>query len=443
MAELTLDTLVIGFGKAGKTIAMTRGAAGDRVAIIEQDPAMYGGTCINIACVPTKTLLFEAGRSRFEDARDRRNGFIAQLNAANTAMVDQQDVMIIDGRAELLDARTVRVTGGDDELTITADTIIINTGSTPNMPDVPGVDSPRVVDFVQAQQFPARPDHLVIVGAGPIGLEFATMYAKFGARVTLLDAGERLLPDFDADIAAAVEAQLGAQGVTIVHDARADRFTDRQDGITVHFGDDVVTADHALVAIGRSPATAGLGAEAAGLTLGDGGAIVVDEHCHTGLGHVYAAGDVNGGPQYTYVSYDDHRVILSHRWGDGSRTTAGRLVQSTTFTDPPLSTVGPGEDEARRIVEGRGHTLDVRASDIADIAIMPRPKIVRQPAGRAKILVDREADRIVGATLYCVDSQELINFVTLAMRHGIPASAVGSGIYTHPSSTEVFNALLA
>ena len=169
----------------------------------------------------------------------------------------------------------------------------------------------------------------------------------------------------------------------------------------------------------------------------------MDEHLQTNVEGVYAAGDVNGGPQFTYVSFDDHRVITSAVWGDGSRTTSGRIVPSSTFITPPLSQVGLGEDAARKDAEGRGHTLDVRSKNIADIPIMPRPKILGEPEGIAKFLIDVEDDRILGCTLYCVDSQELINLVTVAMTQSVPASALGSAIYTHPSSSEVFNALLA
>ena len=169
----------------------------------------------------------------------------------------------------------------------------------------------------------------------------------------------------------------------------------------------------------------------------------MDEHLRTNVEGVYAAGDVTGGPQFTYISYDDHRVITSDRWGDGSRVTTGRLYPTTTFINPPVSTIGMGEQDAKDNAASRGHTAEVRFKKIADIPIMPRPKILGTPEGVAKFIIDVEDDQILGATLYCVDSQELINFVAVAMRQKIPASALGDGIYTHPSSTEVFNALLS
>ncbi|MEL4153716.1 FAD-dependent oxidoreductase [Corynebacterium bovis] len=424
-------------------------------------------------------------------ARSHRDSFIGTLNAANHAMVENTGVLVVDGHATFTGPRTVTVTGGDphaahpaEQLTVTADTVVINTGSVPVRPPIPGADGPRVLDSTGVQMLPERPRRLAIVGGGPIGLEFATMFAQFGTEVTVLDGSPRLLPRFDRDIADAVHADLRDLGVTVLSGVTVEKITDAAgaaagaggdaDGaaggdaatgttadtaaagsatttgaapVTVTYTDAdgtrrTVDADHILLATGRKPATDGLGLDAAGVEVTDRGAVVVDPHLRTTADGVYAAGDVAGSPQFTYVSYDDHRVVLSDRWGDSSRTTTGRIIPSTTFLEPPLSQVGLGEDGARDDTEARGHTLDVRVQDIRDIAIMPRPKILGQARGRAKILVDREDDRILGATLYCVDSQELINLVTTAMVHGIPASAVGSGIYTHPSSSEVFNALL-
>lgn len=436
-ASLSLDVLVVGFGKAGKTIAMKRAKAGDRVAIVEKSPSMYGGTCINIACVPTKTLLVSAERhahsldddhdSAFDGARDHRDGFIAKLNSANEDMARDAGVMIIDGRARFTGPRTVEVTGGDDVLFISAETVVINVGSVPVMPPIDGID-------------------------GPIGLEFATMFADFGTTVTVLDGADEFLGRYDRDVAATVHEHLASGGIQIISGAKATGFAD--DGgaegsqpVTVTYEtsggeESTVRADRVLVAVGRRPATDDLGLDAAGIEINDRAAIPVDEHLRTGIDGVYAVGDVNGDPQFTYVSYDDHRVVMSDRWGDGSRTAEDRVIPTTTFIDPPLSTVGLGEDAAREEVEGRGHELEVMVADVADLAIVPRPKILGNPAGMVKFLVDRDADRIVGASLFCVDSQELINTVAVAIARDVPASGLGSGIYTHPSTSEVFNAML-
>lgn len=444
-ASTNADVLVIGFGKAGKTIAMNRAEQGDRVILVEQSPKMYGGTCINIGCVPTKTMLVDSEHGvGYEDSVEHRDGFIAKLNHVNKQLADDSGVIIIDGHAAFTDAHSVVVTGGDEELSITADTIIINTGSVPVIPDIPGMDSERVIDSTQAQHLPDKPESLVVVGGGPIGMEFATMFAQFGTKVTILDRGKTFGAKFDEDVAEEFKADLESKAITIINSADVESVNDTADGITVAYsGGKTIDASYALFAIGRRPATDDLGLDAAGINTTKRGAIEVDEHLRTNVEGVYAAGDVNGGPQFTYVSYDDHRVILSDRWGDGERVTTGRLIPTTTFINPPLSTIGLGEKDAREDAASRGHRVDVRFKKVADIPIMPRPKIVGTPEGAAKFIIDVEDDQILGATLYCVDSQELINLVAVAMSNKIPASTIGAGIYTHPSSSEVFNALLA
>lgn len=416
MEKLNVDVLVLGFGKAGKTIAMKRAAAGDKVAVVETDPLMYGGTCINVGCVPTKYLLTQAARGTdFPTAKTGRNEFIAKLNAANKAMVEGKGALVITGPARFSGEKTVTV---GDQVEITAPTIIINTGAVSGVT----VDG-RVHDSTSIQQVAEAPASLAIVGAGPIGLEFATMFNQYGTRVRVYNGAPTFLPRHEAAIAAEVRAHLTAQGIEIVDQA-------------VH---DVADLEEELVlmAIGRHPAVADLNLEATGVEYTERG-IKVDRHCETNVPGIYACGDVNGGPQFTYISYDDHRVVLSHRWGDGSRTTENRVIPTTIFLDPPLSAVGLTEAEA----VAAGHKVSVRQANIAEIPILPRPKIVGKPQGVAKFVVDAETGLILGATLFCIDSQELINTIALAIQHQIPAVEVGEGIYTHPATSELFNALL-
>lgn len=443
MSEMTVDVLVIGFGKAGKTIAMKRASAGDTVAIVEASPQMYGGTCINIGCVPTKRLLTDAHRGLdYLEATQQRDDFISKLNAANKAMQTSRGVLIVDGTARFTAAHTVQVTGGDDQLSITADTIIINTGAVAVRPDLPGIHSSRVVDSTQIQHLDARPERLVVVGGGPIGLEFATMFAGFGSQVTVLDGAPRFLSRSDEDIAAAVAEELGAQGIQIQEQVRVTGFREGNDSIVVEYDGGSIDADLVLLAIGRRPNTDDLDLSSGGIVTTDTGAVQVDEHLRTNVEGVYAAGDVTGGPQFTYISFDDHRVIMDDRWGTGERVTTGRIFPTTTFLEPPLSQVGLSEEQAREKAAAEGFELAVKAANVADLAIVPRPKILRTPQGRVKFLVDASHDRILGATLWCIDSQELINTVALAITEGIPASHLGDGIWTHPSSSEIFNALL-
>lgn len=425
------DLIVVGFGKAGKTIAMKRSAAGDKVALIEQSPQMYGGTCINVGCIPTKKLLFETATGKdFPDAVVARDQLIGKLNAKNLAMATDKGVTVIDGKATFTASHEITVTAGSDTLVLYAPTIVINTGSTPVIPNVPGTDNPHVFDSTGIQHISPLPKHLAIIGGGPIGLEFATLFSGQGSKVTIIDRGELPLKNFDREVAELAKTDLEARGITFLNNAELTGFSG---DLTIALQDRDIDADAALIAIGRRPATDGLGLEQAGIKTGTRGEVLVDAHLRTNIDGIFAVGDVNGGPQFTYVSYDDHRIVLDQLAGTGKKSTAHRLIPTTTFIEPPLSTIGDNTE---------GENVVVKKALIADMPIVPRPKIINQPHGMVKFFVDKQSDALLGATLYCADSQELINIVALAMRHGVTASELGDGIYTHPATSEIFNQLL-
>ena len=451
MEQMRFDVLVIGWGKAGKTLAGKLAGAGKKVALVEKSSTMYGGTCINIACVPTKTLIVSAERrgdadpaAYFADSVTHRDAFISKLRAANYGMLDGK-VALIDGRAQFTGPHTVVVfapeaaEGAEPELSIEAETIIINTGALPAHPPIPGIDLPHVYDSTTIQHADPFPGRLTIIGGSFIGLEFATMFNEFGSEVTVIDPAERLMPRVDEDVAASVRATMEGKGVRFVLGSRVEGIADEGGELVVSAGEERVAGDAVLVAVGRTPASADLGLDAAGIEVNERGFIVVDEHLRTNVEGVYAAGDINGGPQFTYVSFDDHRIILDDLLGDGARTRDDRVaVPWCAFLNPPLASVGMTETEAR---EG-GREVRIAKADIAKIPVMPRPKILGNPAGMAKFVVDAASDKILGATLYCVDSQELINTVALAIRLGATAADLRDGIWTHPSSSEVFNGVL-
>lgn len=442
--ELTVDVLVIGWGKAGKTIAGRLAGEGRKVALVERSPQMYGGTCTNIACVPTKDLIDSASKrdgrdpvSYFTSAVADRDALIARLNHANHAMLEDK-VLLLDGVASFTGPHSVTVSGGDDEIAVHAETIIINTGAHPATLPIPGADGPRVHDSTTIQHVNPLPSRLVVVGGGFIGLEFAQMFARFGSHVTLLEAGETFAPALDSDVADRVRTMLESEGVTIVTDARATSFHDTGDQVDVVTGGQTFTADAVLVAAGRLPATEDLHLEAAGVTTDERGYITVDDQLRTNVDGVYAVGDVNGGPQFTYVSLDDNRVLWD-TLHDGPRRRNDRVaVPTTTFLDPPLSQVGMTMRQARQ----SGLNVLVATKDVATIAAMPRPKIVGQTEGLIRVLVNADDHTILGATLWCIDSQELVNLVGLAMRLGARYETLRDGIWTHPSSTEAFNEVL-
>lgn len=465
MADIDVDVAVLGWGKGGKTLAGALGRAGRTVAVVERSPQMHGGSCININCVPTKALIHHAAtRPGDADPGDwfsasvaRRDTLTAQLRTRNHAMLADVDaVTLVAGHARFTDAHQIEVTAGADRLMIEAETVVVNTGSLPRLPSIPGAAvSDRVFDSTTLQHVEPLPRRLVIVGGGYVGLEFAGMFADFGSHVILVDHHDELMPAEDRDLAHAVRALLQERGVEIVSGARVTSVRDTgHDQVTLTVspsgegpgdgpGDgrswDLV-ADAVLLATGRMPATADLGLDAAGVETDEGGYIVIDEQLRTTAPGVFAVGDVNGGPQFTYVSLDDHRIVLDQLTGTGTRTTTDRVaVPSTTFLTPPLARVGLNETQARRL----GREILVGSKRLPDIAAMPRPKIVGETHGLIKVIVDAGTDEILGATLFCIDAQEVINTIALAMRTATTATQLRDGIWTHPSTTEALNEVLA
>ncbi|MEV5574717.1 FAD-dependent oxidoreductase [Spirillospora sp. NPDC052269] len=450
---LQADLLVIGFGKGGKTLAGVLGRRGQRVVMVEQSDQMYGGTCINIGCVPSKALVHRSQeRPGIDDpaawfeknARDVHE-LTAFLNQKNFAMLDGIDtVTVVTGKARFLSPTTVEVSAGDDRLLISADAIVVNTGAVPVVPPIPGLrESAHLTTSTEMLRGSELPRRLAIVGGGYLGLEFAQMYRSFGSEVTVLEAAPRLVGREDDDVAAALAGILADEGITVVTGATVTEVEDTDGGAVVRYvGEGAkgeVVVDRVLAAVGRAPATEGLGLDAAGVELTDRGAVAVDEHLRTSQPHIYAIGDVNGGPQFTYISLDDHRIVADQLVGTGKRSTKDRrAVPNTTFVTPPLSTVGLTEKAAREA----GHRVKVARKPVAQIAAMPRARIVGETRGLMKVVVDADTDLVLGAALLSVDSQEMINTVALALRHDVTASELRDAIYTHPSSTEALNEVL-
>jgi pyruvate/2-oxoglutarate dehydrogenase complex dihydrolipoamide dehydrogenase (E3) component len=451
--DLQADVLIIGFGKGGKTVAAQMGKLGKRVVLVEQSDRMYGGTCPNVGCVPTKALVHHSRRRRQADSAQEfyahavedvqalttlfRGGNYESLNGADT-------VTVVTGKATFTDAHTVTVGSGSDRVTITGEHILINTGSTPIIPDIPGLQASRyTLTSTDLVQEPSLPQRLAIIGGGYLGIEFASIYRQFGAEVTILEAAPKILRREDDDIAAVAEGILRGEGIDIVAGAHVAEVRDGDTTATVMYEKDgqpvTLEVDAILVGTGRRPNTDGLGLDVAGVRVSPRGAVEVDEYLRTSQPHIFALGDVNGGPQFTYVSLDDSRIVMDQLTGEGKRSTADRVaVPHTLFMTPPLATAGLTERDAREA----GYQVKIAGKPVAEIVAMPRAYVVEETRGVMKFVIDAETDEILGAALLSIDAQELINTVTLAMRHGIKANELRTAIYTHPSSTEAFNEVL-
>ncbi|MEV6286503.1 FAD-dependent oxidoreductase [Kribbella sp. NPDC051770] len=444
---LRADVVVIGFGKGGKIAAGTLGRLGRRVVLIERSDQMYGGTCPNVGCVPTKALVHRSGKRRpgdqpqewFERSVGEVQAITSAFRAGNFEALDgAETITVITGEASFTDPHTVAVETGAGRIEVYGETILINTGSEPVIPDLPGLrESPLTMTNVDLIHTTHLPDRLVVIGGGYLGIEFASIYRRFGSQVTVLEASPRILGREDDDIAAVAEQILTGEGIRIVPGARVREI--RGDDTVVYEKDGrehTLTADAILSATGRRPATAALDLAKAGVRTTPGGAVEVDEHLRTNQPHIYALGDVNGGPQFTYISLDDSRIVLDQLIGEGKRATTDRVaVPQTLFMSPPLATVGLTEKAAREA----GYRIKIGFQPVADIVAMPRAYIVEETRGAMKFVIDLETDQILGAALLSVDAQELVNVVALAMRQGMTATALQRSIFTHPSSTEAFN----
>lgn len=443
------DTIVIGFGKAGKTLAAKLAKQGEKVALIEKDARMYGGTCINVGCIPSKRLVmeaelapahdFEAQSEYYHVAVQEKKKLTAALRMANYNKLIDAGVQVINGTASFLDGKTIEVKGAHDTVQIlSASKFIINTGGRPIIPAVPGVENNRFVftseTMMDNETLPRR---LTIIGGGYIGLEFASMYARFGSKVTILQNGSVFLPKEDRDIAEAVENVLKSYGVSVITGADLKEIREGTAVYAKNGEEDTLDGDAILLATGRRPNTEGLHAQRAGVELTKRGAVVTDKHLRTTTENIWAAGDVCGNLQFTYISLDDSRIILSDMQGDGSRTTENRgAFAYSVFMEPSFSRVGLSEKEAAD--KGLNYHVVRMNTDM-----IPKAKVLRKTTGMLKAVIDKDSGKILGAALFCPESYEIINMVKLAMDHDLDYTVLRDFIYTHPTMSEGLNDLFA
>lgn len=443
------DTIVIGFGKAGKTLAAKLAKQGEKVALIEKDARMYGGTCINVGCIPSKRLVLEAERAPAHDfevqseyyhvAVQEKKKLTTALRMANYNKLIDAGVQVINGTASFLDGKTIEVKGAHDTVQIlSASKFIINTGGRPIIPSVPGAENNRFVftseTMMENETLPLR---LTIIGGGYIGLEFASMYARFGSKVTILQHSSVFLPKEDRDIAEAVENVLKSYGVSVITGADLKEIREGTAVYTKNGEEDTLDGDAILLATGRRPNTEGLHAQRAGVELTKRGAVVTDKHLRTTTENIWAAGDVCGNLQFTYISLDDSRIILSDMQGDGSRTTENRgAFAYSVFMEPSFSRVGLSEKEAAD--KGLNYHVVRMNTDM-----IPKAKVLRKTTGMLKAVIDKDSGKILGAALFCPESYEIINMVKLAMDHDLDYTVLRDFIYTHPTMSEGLNDLFA
>lgn len=436
--------IIIGFGKGGKTLAKNLAAKGESVLVVEKSKKMYGGTCINIACLPSKNLIINAQRGiKFEDAVKQKDEMTTALRNKNYHMVaDEETATVLDGTAKFVDNHTIEIVLDSGEKTkIKGERIFINTGATPIIPQVKGLkESKYILDSTAAMDQNSLPNELVILGAGYIGMEFASMFARYGAKVTVLDTNKKFLKREDDDISEMIFNDLSQDGIEFNLGVKVVEVRDLSDKVEIVYEINgqkrTVKADKLLVATGRKPVTEGLGLENTDIKLDERGAIKVDDYLRTTAENVWAIGDVKGGPQFTYISLDDFRIIFDQLYGKGERKVSDRkLVPYSVFTTPALSRVSLNE------VEAKNKGIEYKLFKLAATSI-PKAKVIGNTRGMYKILVNPDTKEILGATIYGEESYEVINLIALVMKAKLPYTMLRDQIYTHPTMSEALNDVL-
>ncbi len=457
------DAVIIGGGKGGKTLAMYLARQNYKVALIERDPMMIGGGCINVACIPTKTFIASARivhsirraaeygikvegisvdwlgvRKRVEETVSEMRA----LNLKNFTSFPSLDFVLGTGR--FLGPQRVEVAQNDGVVRqLTSKRIFIDTGTRPAIPDLPGLPDIPFLTSESIQRLDAVPSRLLVLGAGYIGVEFAQMMHRFGSKVTVLERGGQILSREDAQIAEALANCLRREGVESQLNAAVEqvrKFADGQVGVTFRTpeGKREWTGSHLLVAMGRAPVTKDLDLPAAGVETTDRGFIKVNDRLETNVPGIWAIGDVSGGPQFTHASLDDFRILRDNVFGNGSRSRSDRYVPSTLFTDPELAHVGLTEKQAT----DRGYEIRVLKVPITPLTV-PRARTTGQMDGLMKATIEKSTQRILGCTILAAEAGEMIGTVQAVMIAEMPATILRDAVLSHPTMVEGFNALFA
>ncbi len=453
------DAVVIGAGQGGSPLAGALADAGHKTAIIEREHV--GGTCINEGCTPTKTMVASA-RVAYLDRRSADYG--VQNGPVNVDMVDvrqrKRDIVetfrggseqrientgnldLIRGEAHFTGPKEleVRLDGGET-VRMSAENVFINVGARPGGVPVDGLDAVPTLDSTTIMELDEVPEHLLVLGGGYVGIEFAQMFRRFGSEVTVVQRGPQLLAREDADVAEAVAEILREDGVAVLLETEAQAVRQDESGgieLTVNEsdGERALSGSHLLVAAGRPPNTDGLNLDAAGVETDKRGFVVVNERLETNVPGVYALGDVKGGPAFTHVSYNDYQVIEANLLNGGDATIADRLVPYTVFMDPQLGRVGLSEAEAR----GQGRDVRVASMPMGHVA---RALEMGESRGMMKAVVDGGTGEILGCAILGIEGGEIMAMIQIAMMGKLPYTALRDGVFSHPTLAESLNSLFA
>lgn len=452
MAE-QYDVLILGSGQGGNPLSSEFVKAGRRVALIER--AEVAGTCINYGCTPTKAMIASAQRAwqarhagelgietgpvhvHLDQVRARKRRIVERFRTSSEKRFANGQPELIRGEARFVGPKEIMVVlkaGGERRLT--AATIVIDTGGSPIVPSIEGLRSVPFLDNVSLMELDAVPEHLIILGGGYEAVEFGQMFRRFGSEVTIVERGAHLLSREDRDVAEALEAILREEGVSVETEAEAARVDGEAGALSVHLASGRrIRGTHLLVCVGRAPNTPDLNLPAAGVAINQQGAIIVDDQLRTNVAGIYAVGDVNGGPAFTHVAYDDYRILRDNLiLGKGTRRTTDRTTVYVVYSDPQLGRIGMSETEAR----AAGKKIRVARMPVSYIA---RAVETGDTRGLLKAIVDRETEEILGAAVLAPEGGELMSMLQVAMMGRLRYTTLVDAVFAHPAYAESLNTL--
>jgi pyruvate/2-oxoglutarate dehydrogenase complex dihydrolipoamide dehydrogenase (E3) component len=448
------EYVFLGGGKGGKTLAMELAKSGKSVAVVEE--GMIGGSCINVACIPSKALIQSARIMHAVQSADILKGAAADVKVDMTqvhrhvrevvdGMVDinakafaASGFDLILGTGRFVAPRRIQVAMNDGrERVVEGVHVFINTGTYAAIPDIPGLRDAAPMTHVDALELDALPEHLIVIGGGYIGLEMAQAFRRLGSKVTIVQEAPRVAMREDADVTDAIESILTGEGIDVRVAVKPLQVSGHSgQSVTVELNDGTrVTGTHLLVATGRVPRTAGIGLDVAGVALDERGFIKVDERLATFAPNTWAIGEVAGTPMFTHASFDDYRVLKSQLAG-GNLTTRDRVIPYAMFIEPELARIGINESDAQR------QGIAVRVAKLP-LASIPRARTTGDTHGFMKAIVDTQSDRILGFTMLGSNAGEVVATVQMAMLGNLPYTAIRDAILSHPTIAEGLNMLFA
>ena len=444
------DLVVLGSGEAGKYIAWTLAKKGMGTVLIERK--YIGGSCPNIACLPSKNVVHSAKVANYfrhseefgitkenwkidmAGVRARKRKMVDGLVEMHLANFRSSGAQLVIGAGKFIAAKTIEVTLPEGGTRIfRGKNVVISTGSRATIDSIPGLAEANPLTHIEALELDQLPNHLLIIGGGYVGLEFAQAMRRFGSEVTIIDRNARLAHREDADVTDLLHDICAKEGIQVITSAHLTRVEGKSgSGVKLHATRDgkeiVLEGSHVLVASGRTPNTNGIGLEAAGVETTPKGFVKVNERLETTASCVWAVGDCAGSPHFTHIAFDDFRIVRDNLTG-GNRVTTGRQVPFCLFTDPEFARIGLSETEAKE----RG--ILYRLAKIP-MAMTLKTRTLSETTGFMKALVDTSSDRILGFTVFGVAAGEIIAVVQVAMLAGLPYTALRDAIFTHPTMPE-------